>query len=400
MTQEKPRFARSTDTVHAGIGSKRPHNALAPGVAQTATYTFSSTADLEQYMRGEDSDPEREEYGRYGNPTVRELELRVAALEQTDNASAFSTGMAAITTTLFALLKQGDHVVLFRDCYRRTRQFVTGWLGRYGVEHDVVAPGDLDQMEAAVRENTRLVITESPTNPFNYCVDLSELATRVKAKNRRTRTMVDSTFATPVNCRPHSFGIDLVVHSATKYFSGHNDVLGGVVAGPSHLISLIKEARDVTGSILDPHAAFLIARGLKTLGLRVRQSNATAQAVAEMLEQHPMVERVYYAGLPSHPSHAIAKEQMDGYGGVVSFLVKGDRAAASRVCDLTRIPSIAPSLGGVESLIEQPALMSYFELSDEQLRAIDISPALIRLSLGVEDTQDIILDLRQALDQL
>jgi cystathionine gamma-synthase len=398
MKNEKPRFARSTDAVHAGINPRRPFNALAPGVAQTATYTFQSTADLEQYMRGEDSDPEREEYGRYGNPTVRELELRVAALEGTDNAAAFSTGMAAITSTLFALLKQGDHVVLFRDCYRRTRQFVTGWLGRYGVEHSVVPPGDLDAMEAAIQDNTRLVITESPTNPFNYCVDLEELARRVKAKNRRTRTLVDSTFATPINCRPHDFGIDLVVHSATKYFSGHNDVLGGVIAGPNHLISLAKEARDITGATLDPHAAFLIARGLKTLGLRVRQSNQNAQAVAEMLEAHPKIETVYYAGLPSHPSHAIARQQMDGYGGVVSFVVKGDKAAASRVCDRAQIPRIAPSLGGVESLIEQPALMSYFELSDEQLKEIEISPALIRLSLGVEDTDDILQDLVQALD--
>lgn len=400
MPYDKPRFARSTDAVHAGTNPQRPYNALAPGVAQTATYTFKSTADLEQYMRGEDSDPEREEYGRYGNPTTRELELRVAALELTDNAAAFSTGMAAITSTLFALLKQGDHVVLFRDCYRRTRQFITGWLGKYGVEHDVVPPGDLDAMEAAIKDNTRLVVTESPTNPFNYCVDLAELSRRVRAKNRRTRTMVDSTFATPINCRPHTFGIDLVVHSATKYFSGHNDVLGGVVAGPGHLISLVKEARDVTGGTLDPHAAFLIARGIKTLGLRVRQSNKTAQQVAEMLESHPKIERVFYAGLTSHPSHAIAREQMDGYGGVVSFIVKGDKAAASKVCDTTKIPRIAPSLGGVESLIEQPALMSYFELSEEQLKAIDISPSLIRLSLGVEDTDDVLLDLKQALDQV
>lgn len=399
MTDQKPRFARSTDAVHAGTSTKRPHNTLTPGIAQTATYTFSSTADLEQYMRGEDSDPEREEYGRYGNPTVRELELRVAALEGTDNASAFSSGMAAITSTLLALLKQGDHVVLFRDCYRRTRQFVTTWLVRYGIEHDVVPPGDLDAMEAAINDRTRLVITESPTNPFNYCVDLGELARRVKAKNRRTKTMVDSTFATPINCRPHGFGIDLVVHSATKYFSGHNDVLGGLVCGPSHLVSLAKEARDIIGATLDPHAAFLIARGLKTLGLRVRQANKTAMAVATMLESHPKVERVYYAGLSSHPSHSIASEQMDGYGGVVSFVVKGDKAAASKVCDAAQIPRIAPSLGGVESLIEQPALMSYFELNEEQLKAIDISPALIRLSLGIEDTDDVLRDLEQALEQ-
>lgn len=399
MTAPKTsRFARSTDAVHAGIHKGRPHNTLAPGIAQTATYTFDDTADLERYMRGEDADPEREEYGRYGNPTVRELERRVAALEGTDDAIAFSSGMAAITSTLFALLSQGDHVVLFRDCYRRTRQFVTTWLGRYGVEHTVVPPGDLDAMEAAITDKTRLVITESPTNPYNYCVDLRALGGRVKSKNRRTKTLVDSTFATPINCRPHAFGIDLVVHSATKFFSGHNDVLGGMVAGPSHLISLVREARDITGATLDPHAAFLIARGMKTLGLRVKQQNQSAQRLAEVLGAHPKVESVFYAGLPDHASHAVAREQMDGYGGVVSFIVKGGRAAASRVVDAAQLPSIAPSLGGVESLIEQVVLMSYFELGDEQLAAIGISPALIRYSVGVEDTEDLVEDLLRALE--
>ncbi len=395
---KKLRFARSTDAVHSGIVGNRPHNALTPGIAQTATYTFENTEDLKQYMRGEDADPEREEYGRYGNPTVRELERRTAALENTDDAAAFSTGMAAITSTLFCMLKQGDHVVLFRDCYRRTRQFITTWLGRYGVEHTVVSPGDLDEMEAAIRKETRLVISESPTNPFNYCVDLKELSRRVKLKNKRTKIIVDSTFATPINCRPHEFGIDLVIHSATKYFSGHNDVLGGLVAGPSHLISLIREGRDVIGATLDPHAAFLIARGMKTLALRVRQSNQSAMALAEMLEQHRLVEQVYYAGLPSHPSHEIAKAQMDGFGGVISFSVKGDRDAASRVVDATEIPKIAPSLGGVESLIEQPSLMSYFELSDEELAKLGMSPALIRFAVGIEDTDDLVNDLKQALE--
>ncbi|OQX70169.1 MAG: cystathionine gamma-synthase [Sorangiineae bacterium NIC37A_2] len=397
MSSTKSRLASSTDAVHAGIPRRRAHHALAPGIAQTATYVFDSTADLEQYMRGEDPDPEREEYGRYGNPSVRELELRVAALEQTDDCVAFSSGMAAVTSTLFALLRSGDHVVLFRDCYRRTRQFVSGWLSRYGISHDVVPPGDLDAMANAITDRTRLVITESPTNPFNYCVDLAALATRVREKNRRAKTLVDSTFATPINCRPHSFGIDLVVHSATKYFSGHNDVLAGVVAGPSHVISLVREARDVTGAVLDPHAAFLVARGLKTLGVRVQRQNESALALARMLAEHPKVETVYYAGLETHPSYAIAQKQMSGFGGVVSFTVKGGREFAGQVVDRVKIPRIAPSLGGVESLIEQPALMSYFELSDEDLKKIDISPALIRYAVGVEDAADLIDDLRQAL---
>ncbi len=398
MCAKNHTVAISTDAVHAGIPKKRAHHTLSPSIAQTATYTFDDTADLEQYMRGEDADPEREEYGRYGNPTVRELECRVAALEATDDAIAFSSGMAAMTSTLFAMLKQGDHVVLFRDCYRRTRQFVTSWLSRFGIEHSIVPPGDLDALDAAIRPNTKLVVTESPTNPFLYCVDLEELVRRVKARGR-IRTVVDSTFATPINCRPHQFGIDLVVHSATKYFSGHNDVMGGVVAGPSHLTSLIREARDVMGANLDPHAAFLIARGMKTLALRVRQQNQNAQAIAEALAKHPRVERVYYPGLETHPSHAIAKAQMAGFGGVVSFVVKGGKAAAGRVVDAARIPRIAPSLGGVESLIEQPALMSYFELDEEQLKKIEIEPALIRLAVGVEDTEELVRDLLLALEK-
>jgi cystathionine gamma-synthase len=402
--QDKPsagpeqRHPSSTDAVHAGIERARSHHTLTPSIAQTATYTFENTATLERYMRGEDPDPEREEYGRYGNPTVRELEQRVAALEGAEDAVAFASGMAATSTALLALLKAGDHVVLFRDCYRRTRQLVTQTLLRFGVEHTVVDAGDLVAMEAALRPNTRLVVTESPTNPLNFCIDLEKLSAIVKAKGR-IRTLVDSTFATPINSTPLALGIDLVLHSATKYLSGHNDVLGGVVAGPAHLISLLRDTRGVVGSVLDPHAAFLIMRGMKTLAIRVAQHNQTALALAKALAQHPKVERVYYPLLESHPSYPIASTQMRGGGGVVSFVVRGGRAAASRVVDATRIPQIAASLGGVESLIDQPAIMSFFELSDEDLEKIGINPALIRLSVGIEDTDDLVADLLAALER-
>jgi cystathionine gamma-synthase len=390
------KVASSTDSVHAGINPKRPHHTLAAGIAQTATYTFDSTEDLERYMRGEDSDPDREEYGRYGNPTVRELERRIAALEGAQDGLAFSSGMAAIATAVLALIKSGEHVILFRDCYRRTRQLVTQVLVRFGVEHTIIPPGDLTALKEAILPNTRLVISESPTNPYLYCLDLERLVGVVKSRGR-IRTVVDSTFATPINCRPIDFGIDLVVHSATKYLSGHNDVLGGLLAGPSHLISLVRDSRGVTGSVLDPHAAFLIARGLKTLGLRVERQNQTALRVAQALEKHPSVSNVYYPGLESHPSHAVAKQQMSGYGGVVSFVVQGGREAASRVVDRTKIARIAPSLGGVETLIEQPAIMSYFELSEEQLQSIGLDPALIRLSVGIEETEDLLEDVLAAL---
>ena len=253
-----------------------PSHTLTAGIAQTATFTFDDSDDLERYMRGEDADPEREEYGRYGNPTVREVERRLAALEGTDDAVLFSSGMAAITSTILALTKAGDHVVLFRDCYRRTRQFVAGTLGRFGVTSSLVAPGDLVGARARrSRPRTKLVISESPTNPYLSCVDLAALAAIVQA-HRGVRSIIDATFATPVNCRPAGFGIDLVVHSATKYLAGHNDVLAGVVAGPQHLVSLVRDLRHVLGAVCDPHAAFLVGRGLKTLALRMERQNVTA----------------------------------------------------------------------------------------------------------------------------
>ncbi len=395
MTEDR-RLADSTAAVHAGTDDTRPHNTLASGIAQTATYTFRDTADLERYMRGEDPDAEREEYGRYGNPTVREVERRVAALEGADDAVGFASGMAAISTTALTLLEAGSHVILFRDCYRRTRQFVTKTLSRYGITHSIVEPGDMAGLGAALRSETRLVIAESPTNPYLFCTDFDQLRTAAK-QGQRIRTLVDATFATPVNCRPLSHGVDLVVHSATKYLAGHNDVLGGFVAGPAHLISLIRELRGVLGPVLDPHAAFLIGRGLKTLSVRVEKQNATGLAVARFLEQHAAVERVFYPGLSSHPSHAVAARQMRGHGGVVSFVARGGRAGAARVVDGCRLAKIAPSLGGVETLVEQPAIMSYFELGDEELESAGILPGLIRLSVGIEEAADVIADLELAL---
>lgn len=391
-------FATSTDSVHMGVPRLRPHNTLGPSIAQTATYTFQDTQALVQYMRGEDPDPEREEYGRYGNPTVRELEHRLARLEGAEDAVAFSCGMAAVSGTVLALVKAGEHVVLFSDCYRRTRQLVTKFLGNFGVEHTIVPSGDTAALKAALTPKTRLIVTEAPTNPYLYCVDLAEVA-RIAKAHGRARTLVDSTFATPVLTRPIAYGIDLVIHSATKYLSGHNDVLGGVLAGASHLISLVREVRGVLGGILDPHAAFLIARGMKTLSVRVERQSDTALSIARFLESHPAVARVYYPMLPSHASHDIARAQMRGGGGVVSFVVKGGNAAASRVVDGVRIPLIAPSLGGVETLIEQPALMSYFELGPSELARVGIDPALIRMAIGLEDARDLIDDLRMSLDR-
>lgn len=393
MTEKK--LASSTDAVHAGTERDRPAHALAPAIVQTATYTFRSTADLERYMAGEDADGEREEYGRYGNPTVREVEHRLAALEGTDDALLFASGMAAITTTILALVKSGDHVVLFRDVYRRTRQLVTTTLARFGVEHTLVDPGDLDGLEKAIGARTRLAVTESPTNPYLRCVDLARFA--AICKEARVKSIVDATFATAVNCRPAAFEVDLVAHSATKYLAGHNDVLAGAVAGRAPLVSLVRDHRGIFGGVCDPHAAMLVGRGMKTLALRVARQNETALAVARALEGHAAIERVFYPGLASHPDHVLACAQMRGFGGVVSFVVKGGRAAASRFVDRLRLATIAPSLGGTETLVEQPAIMSYSELDEEGLRAVGIDPALIRLSVGIEETDDVVADVLQAL---
>jgi cystathionine gamma-synthase len=387
--------ADGTEAVHAGVPRARPDHALALPLAQTSTYTFRDSADLERYQHGDDPDPDRQEYGRYGNPTAREVEKRLAALEGAEDALLFGSGMAAVTTAILALVKAGDHVVLFRDAYRMTRRFVTGMLARFGVEHTLVEPGDLEALARAFTPRTRLAFTESPTNPYLRCIDLGRFAEI--CRKSRVKSLVDATFATPCNVRPLSHGVDIVIHSATKYLGGHNDVLGGTAAGSSALISLIREQRGVLGGVADPHAAMLIARGMKTLSLRVARQNTTALAVARALEHHPAVEQVFHPFLESHPDHAVARAQMHGGGGVVSFVVRGGREAAKAAVDRFKLALIAPSLGGVETLVEQPALMSYHELDDEALLAMGIAPGLVRLAVGVEETEAVVTDVLEAL---
>jgi cystathionine gamma-synthase len=297
---------------------------------------------------------------------------------------------------MLALTRAGQHVVLFRDCYRMTLEFVTEVLGRFGVEHTLLPAGDVAALPGALRPETRLVVSESPTNPYLSCIDLERVAAACKEK-RTVKSVIDATFATPVNCRPASLGIDLVIHSATKYLAGHNDVLAGVVCGPTGLVSLVRDLRGVLGGVCDPHAAFLVGRGLKTLALRVAKQNATALAIAERLEKHPAIERVFYPGLASHPSHAVARAQMRGFGGVVSFIVRGGQQGAARFVDAVTLARIGPSFGGVETLIEQPSVMSYYEMTTEQRAAIGIADGLVRLAVGIEEAEDLIADLERAL---
>ncbi len=383
-----------TLAVRGGETRKKAHDAICTPIVCTATYVFESTAELRDYFDGR---IDREEYGRYGNPTVRTAERKIAELEGAEDCALFASGMAAVTNCLLALLKSGDHVVMTSDCYRRTRQFVSSVLSRYQVASTLVEPGDYAALEAAiVPKKTRLILSESPTNPYLRITDLSRLA-EIRDRHPGIQVMIDSTFATPVNQRPLELGADLVLHSGTKYLGGHNDLLAGAICGKSGKVSALRDYRGILGGTLDPHSAYLLARGIKTLDLRVRRQNESALRVARWLETQSIVERVYYPGLESHPDFAIAREQMRGFGGVVSFLVKGGLEQASRLVDACRLATLAPSLGGVETLIEQPALMSYYELTSEERQAIGIRDNLIRLSVGIEDVEDLIADLSQAL---
>jgi cystathionine gamma-synthase len=387
----------STRAVHGKARQTYAHHSLTPPIVQTATYTFEDTADLCNFMEARmwGGTKQRSEYGRYGNPTVAEAEAKLAALDSAADALLFSSGMAAVTLVLLSFMSSGSHLVITNDAYRRTRQFCTQFLKRYHVATTVVQAGDYDAMEAALQPNTRLLISESPTNPYLRVLDLERVADI--GRRHGVKTLIDATFATPINQRPIEFGIDLVLHSATKYLGGHNDILAGSIAGSDALISLLRQQLWMFGAVLDPHNAYLLLRGLKTLALRVQRHNDTGERMAAFLEAQPAVERVWYPGLASHPDHEVAARQMSGFGGVVTFEVRGDLAATSRFVDALQIPTIAPSLGGVETLVEQPALMSYYEFSTEERLAVGIKDNLVRLSLGVEDADDLIADVMQAL---
>ncbi len=392
-------FRTSTRAVHGGVDRQKPHHVLTTPIYQTATFTFNDTADLLTFVNEQHDEPEREEYGRYGNPTTNAVERKLAVLDSGEQAILYASGMAALSSVLLASLPTGAHIIMTNDCYRRTRQFCEVYLSRLGIETSVVPVGDYEEMENAIRPGrTRYIVSESPTNPFMRVADLPRIADI--GKRHGIRTLIDSTFATPINQRPLEWGIDLVVHSGTKYLGGHNDLLAGAVIGSGAIMEALREARGILGGVVDPQNAFLLERGLKTLAIRVRQHNATAQAVASFLEDHPRIERVWYPGLASHPDHAIATAQMSGFGGVVTFAVRGTLEETSRFIDALRIPYISPSLGGVESLVSQPAILTYHDKSPEERAELGITDNLVRLSIGIEDTEDLLNDLEQALDTL
>jgi cystathionine gamma-synthase len=385
----------STRAVHAGEERRKPYGALTTPIVQTSTYTFADTAEVMDFMHRKAAGalPVRDEYGRYSNPTQSAVERKVADLEGGERALLFASGMCAITTTMLTLLTSGDHLVMVSDVYPRTRDFALMFLSRWGIETTLVPIDQPAAIAAAIRPTTRLIFSETPTNPYLRVVDLSRLVEI--ARRHSITTIVDSTFATPINLRPLEYGIDVVIHSATKYLGGHNDLLAGAVIGSSEILTHIEEARGVLGGISNPHDAYLLLRGLKTLDLRVRRQNENGQRVAQFLEGHPAVRRVHYPGLPSHPDQKIAQRQMTGFGGVVSFEIEGDMDRTGRFIDLLHLPYIGPTLGGVESIVEQPAAL--FSLDPEMRQAVGIKDNLVRYALGIEDADDLIADLSRAL---
>lgn len=383
----------STRAVHAGERAQPLSDAVTTPIYQTSTYWFRDSAELRAFQEGR---LQRDEYGRYGNPTWRAVEQKLAELEGADDAVLFASGMCAATTTFLALLPRGGHLIVTSDCYRRTRQFCRDFLTKLDVETTVIEPASVEKLAAAIRPGSSLFFTESPTNPYLRITDVPE-AVRV-CHERGVRVVIDGTFATPVNHRPLADGADLVLHSATKYLGGHNDLLAGAAAGSREIVGELRKAVGVLGGCTDAHSAWLLLRGMKTLALRMARHNETGLRVARMLEAHPRVQRVWYPGLPSHPDHAMAKKLMRGFGGVVSFELDADLEATMRFVDRCRIPYIAPSLGGVESLIEMPVVMSYWDQPREERLRLGITDSLVRLSCGIEDGDDLVADLAQALE--
>jgi len=378
--------------VYAGEEHVNAYNSITTPIVQTSTFIFRNSKDIDDYVSGLNK---RYEYGRYGNPTQTAAEKKLAALEDAEDALLFSSGMNAITTTFLALLRSGDHVVTTDDAYKKTLEFCKTVLPQFGVETSVVSVHDYDAMEAALRPNTRIFFSESPTNPYLNVMDLERLAQMVKGKD--IILISDSTFATPYNQRPLELGVNLVIHSCTKYLGGHNDLLAGVVLGPASFIDKIREFHKTMGGVIGPFTSYMLIRGLKTFALRMQRFNENGQKIAEYLERNPHVKHVYYPGLPCHKYYDLARRTMRGFGAVVTFEVDADYAGTRAFLDRLLRLRIGPSFGGVESLITHPASISYYNCTREERESLGIKDNLIRFSAGVEEPESIITDLEQAL---
>jgi len=381
-------------TLSVWAGEQNPHWMGATQVPVVHSVSFGYN-DVDEWLKVAQGKKFGHIYGRNTNPTVAAFEEKIQTLENAEAATSFASGMAAISNTLFTLLSPGDHVVSVNDTYGGTNKLFIEFLPRFQIGVTLCDTTDHAAIEAAIAEDCKVLYLESPTNPTNKVVDLARLA--VAARRCGALVIVDNTFATPINQQPLKLGADLVVHSATKFLGGHADALGGAVCGKRELVNRIYHFREITGACLDPMAAYLLLRGMKTLHLRIRQQNESALLIARVLEAHPKVAAVFYPGLESHENHAIARRQMSGYGGVLSFVLKGGFAAVKKFLPRLRYAHLAANLGAVETIAGPPATTSHVESTREERAASGIPEALIRYSVGIEDTDDLIADLQGAL---
>lgn len=390
----------NTRSVHAGHDNTNDvHRSLITPIYQTASYEFEKVSDLWDFY--EKRSTRLAEYARYGTPTQRALELALASLDNAEDAVVTSSGMNAIATTLMGLMDAGDHFISLNEGYRGTFKLFDNHLVRFGYRV-TYADLSLDAVKQATNEKTKVIFLELPTNPYLKLVDLEAIVQYARSKN--LTTVVDATFASPFNLKPLDHGVDLVVHSLTKYINGHNDAIAGAILGSKELIEKVKPVRNLLGSNPDAHLCYLIARSIKTFALRMEAHNRSSLLLAEHLEKHPLIERVWYPMLASHPHHALAKTYLKGGGGIVTFQVKAKDAsqderlkAATAFVEALQLPTHAASLGGVESLVHIPTVMNYYDLTPEARLAAGIPDNLVRLSVGLEDTEDLIRDIDQAL---
>jgi cystathionine beta-lyase/cystathionine gamma-synthase len=386
----KPTRGPSTSVIHAGAAAGDAHPLVTP-IVESTTFVFDSAADVVAFNEGRSS---RYLYSRYANPTVVSVEQKLAALDGAETALVFSSGMAATTTIIMALTRAGDEVVCGAAVYGGTLHLLEDVLSRFGVTARFASLADLADPDRLIGPRTRLFWFESPVNPTVRCVDVGRIADACRA--RGVPSVIDNTFATPLNQRPLHLGVDLAMQSATKYLNGHSDVTAGCVTGRRALVDAVQSARRLLGTILDPVPAYALERGLKTLAVRMVRHNASAQAVAEFLAADRRVSAVLYPGLPSHPDHALAAQQMSGFGGMICLDLDGSYERAAACFDRLKLIKRAASLGGVESLASLPVLTSQWGHSDAQLKDAGITRGMVRLSIGLEDVADLIADLDEA----
>jgi cystathionine beta-lyase/cystathionine gamma-synthase len=384
---------QATKLIHAGEGVDTGATpSLTTPIYETSTFVFNSAADVIKYQEGK---LDGYLYSRYENPTVVAVEQKVAAVDGAEAALLFSSGMAAISTALLTLLKAGDEIICCSAIYGGTFHIIDDLLPKLGIRPRFLSLEQLADVGSAIGPQTKVVWFESPINPTLRCVDVRAVA--AACRKAGVVSAIDNTFASAINQPVLSMGIDLSMQSCTKYLNGHSDVTGGVLSGAAALLAPMAKLRRLLGGVMDPQPAFALGRGMKTMPLRVAQHNANALQVAQFLEGHAAIERVYYPGLASHPDHAIAAKQMSGFGGVVTIDVKGGKDAAFRVFDKLQVVKRAASLGGVESICSLPILTSQYGLTDDELVKAGVSKGMIRMSIGLEDAADLIADLDQAL---